>query len=94
MALTTFYGWTAAELLTAMAAAQEDLAKGRSIIQSGSGDVNVAMQLQLNAKERIFELQMALYEVDPETYEAFACVGHSQTRATFSSSSSSTEVES
>jgi hypothetical protein len=84
VALTTFYGWTAAELLTAMAAAQEDLAKGKMLISAGSGDVNTAMQIQANARERIFELQRALYEVDSTTYAAFANTGHSQTQASFS----------
>lgn len=68
-----------------MTAAQEDLAKGKMLISTGSGDVQAAMQIQASARERIFELQMALYEVDPDTYAAFATVGHNQTRAVFSS---------
>ena len=67
-----------------MAAAQEELSRGKALITTGSGDVQAAFQIQKNAKERIFELQHALYEVDPDTYAAFANVGHSQTLAKFS----------
>lgn len=84
MALTTFYGWTQQELLDALTKAQEDFARGSGIISVGSGDVNSAMMLQQNAQERIFEIQRALYELDPDTWEAFAATGQNQTRATFS----------
>lgn len=85
MALTTFYGWTQAELLDALRSAQEDFAKGKTIISTGSGDVNVAKQVQESAKSRILEIQQALYELDPETYEAFAGVGANTTLAIFGS---------
>jgi hypothetical protein len=84
VALTTFYGWSEAQLLAAHLKAQEDFAKGSAIISAGSGDVNSAKEIQNRAKERIFELQQALYQLDPDTYESFACVGHNQTVATFS----------
>jgi hypothetical protein len=86
VALTTFYGWTEAELLAAMLEAQRELSKGKAIISAGSGDVNTAMQIQANAQERVFFFQKALHELDPETYAMFANVGHSQTQAQFSNS--------
>ena len=85
--LTLYYGWTAAELLTAMASAQEDLAKGKMLIQANSGDVQGGFQIQANAKERIMELQRALYELDPDTYPMFENAGHNQVHAIFSTSS-------
>lgn len=84
MALTTLWGEDEASLLAALAKAREDFKKGSAIISAGSGDVNTAKIIQANAKERIFEIQAALYELDPDTYEDFACVGHSQTVARFS----------
>lgn len=84
MALTTFYGWTQAELLDALTKAQEDFAKGSAIISAGSGDVQSAKMIQNNAQERIFEIQRALYELDSDTWAAFATVGQNQTRAVFS----------
>lgn len=84
MALTTLWGETEASLLAALAKAREDFKKGSSIIQAGSGDVTFAKIIQASARERIFEIQAALYELDPETYEDFACVGHNQTVARFS----------
>lgn len=87
MAQTLFWGWTQAELLAEMVSAQEDFAKGKTIISTGSGDVNVAKQIQESAKSRILEIQAALYELDPDTYEAFASCGANQTRAIFSAES-------
>ena len=84
MALTTFYGWTEAQLLAALRSAQNDFAKGAAIISTGSGDVNTAKAIQHSAKERIFEIQQALYELDSTTYAAFASVGFNQTVARFS----------
>ena len=84
MALTTLWGETEASLLAALANAREDFKKGSALISAGSGDVNSAKQIQANARERIFEIQAALYELDPETYEDFACVGHNQTLGRFS----------
>lgn len=83
MPLTTFFGWTAAELLTALRSAQNDFIKGSAMISGGSGDVNRAVQIQESAKSRILEIQQALYELDPDTYASFACAGASQTQATF-----------
>jgi hypothetical protein len=84
VALTTFYGWTQAQLLAALVTAQSDFAKGSSIISAGSGDVNTAKDIQNRAQERIFELQHALHELDPVTWEAFGTAGHNQTVARFS----------
>lgn len=84
MALTTLWGETEASLLAALAKARDDFKKGAAIISSGSGDVQVAKIIQSSAKERIFEIQAALYELDPETYEDFATVGCNQTVARFS----------
>ena len=83
MPLTTFWGWTQAELLTALAAAQEEYAKGKTLISFGSGDVNGTNQSQENIKSRILEIQYALYELDPDVYGAFACAAASVTQATF-----------
>jgi hypothetical protein len=90
VALTLFYRWTQAELLTALRLAQEDYAKGKTIMSSGSGDVNVAKQIQETAKSRILEIQYALYELDPDTYEAFACTGATVTQAVFSAATTDT----
>lgn len=84
MALTTLWGETEASLLAALAKAREDFKKGSAIIAVGSGDVNAAKTIQASARERISEIQAALYELDPDTYEDFACVGHNQTVARFS----------
>lgn len=84
MPLVAFYGWTEAELLTALKAAQKDYAAGASTSASGAGDVNRAVLIQRTAKERIDSLCQALYELDPETYANFAEVGQNTTIAAFS----------
>ena len=84
MAVTDFWNWTAAELLVALRSAQEDLAKGSSMISAGAGDVNSARQMTNNARQRIRDIQMALYQVDSTTYAAFASIGQNKAIANLS----------
>lgn len=85
MALTTFWGWTAVQLLAELTKAQTDLMRGGMLITAGGPDINTAREIQANARERIAMIQQALYELDPDTYEDFALVGQNQTVGTFSS---------
>lgn len=94
MALTLLYGETEASLLSALEQARGDFKKGKALINSGSGDVQAAHQIQANARQRIDEIQRALYELDSETYADFANVGHSQTVATFGSVNASASEDS
>jgi hypothetical protein len=84
MAATLFYGWTEADLLKALRKAQEDFQRGSALVGSGAGDVSSTLIMQKNARERIEELQMALYQLNSTTYAAFALVGQNQTIGNFS----------
>lgn len=87
MALTLLWGETEASLLTALEEARKDFKKGKMLMNSTSGDVNAGHIIQLTARQRIEEIQRALYELDPDTYPEFANAGHSQVQAVFSTSS-------
>jgi hypothetical protein len=94
VALTLLYGETEASLLAALTEARNDLKKGKMLITGNSGDVQAGYALQSSARSRIEMLQHALYELDSDTYADFACAGHSQTVATFNTSTSSTDSDS
>jgi hypothetical protein len=82
--VTDFWGWTAPQLLTALTSAQNDLAAGSSIVSAGAGDISSARMVTNNARQRIRDIQMALYGLDPVTYVAFASIGQNKVIARMS----------
>jgi hypothetical protein len=88
-ALTDFFGWSEAQLLAALAKAQENLASGITIMAAGSGEVTKQNLVQQNALERIKRIRNGLYELylqDNTTYARYANFSDEQItemRATF-----------
>lgn len=88
----SLYGWTEADLLTALQNAAQDLAKGVVIVESSSGDVMGRKQMTNNPRERIAEIKAnlgTLYLQDPVTYiayEGFVLEGQNVVRANFAGS--------
>lgn len=85
--LLDFFGWTESELLAALKSAQQDLANGTMIAGVGAGDINKSNQIQSLARERIQNLQRALYELDPDKYDLFEHAAANRSCPVFNSSS-------
>lgn len=87
----SLYGWSEAQLLTALRQASTDLASGKTILTAGSGDVSSGKQMTNNPRERIAEIKANLYTLylqDSATYpqyEGMANEGCNLVRANFNS---------
>jgi len=68
MAINYFIGWEQEDLERELRAAQEDLAAGKSMIQSSAGDAEGRFMREASITERIKALLKALNVVDPATY--------------------------
>jgi hypothetical protein len=55
-------------LETQLAAAQDDLAKGSTLMSGGSADLTVTQSVQMDAQVRIDRLYYALFCLDPVKY--------------------------
>lgn len=84
MAINYFIGWDLKDLEAELRSAQEDLAAGKQIIQSGAGDATMQNRIEKSAEGRIQMLLRALNKLDPEKYPADAINPITQTRADFS----------
>jgi len=82
MAISLLYGYTAGELLATMRKLQDEWLLASRSTAAGAGDVNATMQLQ-DLKERIWQIQATLYQLDSTTYADFASVGQDRTKVAF-----------
>jgi pyrroloquinoline quinone (PQQ) biosynthesis protein C len=83
MAFNPFIGRSQEWLGSQLEIAQQDYAMGKTIVSSGSGDVNNAKQVQATAEKRIEQLYKALSLIDPETYPAASITRNTVTRVAF-----------
>jgi hypothetical protein len=70
VALTDYFGWTVAQLIRAMQAAQAEDATGKTRSAVNSGEVGSQSLVQKTPAERIRKLQNGLYEIylqDPDS---------------------------
>jgi hypothetical protein len=70
VALTDYFGWTVAQLIRAMQAAQAEDASGKTRSAVNSGEVGSQSIVQKSTSERIKKLQYGLYEIylqDPDS---------------------------
>lgn len=65
-----FLGWSEADLLAALRAAQEEAAAGSQIESAGSGDVSSSRRIQAGPAARIRAIGYALNKLDPFKYPA------------------------
>ena len=75
-----FIGWTKTQLETALLAAQQDLAAGKTITEVDSGNVRGKKQVQSNAIDRIRRILTALNVIDPTNYPLSSIERISRTR--------------
>ena len=89
MAINYFLGWSRQDLEASLRSAQEDLARGKSIIASGSGDIRSQNQITLSIESRIQSLLLALYKIDPDDYPIASVTPITRARVVFSSETAS-----
>ena len=75
-----FIGWTKTQLETALLAAQNDLASGKTISEADSGNARAKQQVQSNAIDRIRRILTALNLLDPTNYPISSIKRISRTR--------------
>jgi hypothetical protein len=68
MAFNPFIGWSQAELESALRAAQDDFAAGKTLSSVGGGDANSTKLVQMTPEQRIRQIYQALNFLDPDTY--------------------------
>ena len=84
MAINYFIGWSVKDLEAELRLAQEDLAAGKQIIQSGAGDANMQNRVEKSAESRIQAILKALNLLDPEKYPAAQIRAITMTQVAFS----------
>lgn len=84
MAFNPFLGWTQTQLETALAAAQADYARGKTITRADVPGVSAYSQLEQTIVERIRVILVALNKLDSVTYPSDQIAQASTTRAVFS----------
>ena len=84
MAFNPFLGQSQAQLETALAYAQADLASGKATTEVMSAGSGGRMQVDTSLIERIRLILSALNKLDPTTYPADQVAMATQTRASFS----------
>lgn len=75
----SLYGYTEAQLLTALRSAAADLVAGKTVIEAVSGDVQSRKQMTNSPRERMQECKanlFTLYLQDTVTYAAYAGFGN------------------
>ena len=87
MAINYFIGWDVKDLEDALRIAQEDLAAGKSIIQSGAGDANMQNRVEKSIECRIEMILRALNLKDAEKYPVTEISRVTTTKASFQSQS-------
>lgn len=83
MAINYFIGWSVAELEAELRLAQEDLAAGKSITNSGAGDASMASRIDKSSEARIEMILKALNALDPEKYPIAQTARITMTKASF-----------
>jgi hypothetical protein len=83
MAINYFIGWSVQELEAELRLAQEDLAAGKSITNSGAGDASMASRIDKSSEARIEMILKALHRLCPEKYPATEIARLTETKAAF-----------
>lgn len=83
MAINYFIGWSQSQLETELRAAQEDMAAGKQIVQSGAGDASMQNRIEKSVEQRIQLLLKSLNALDPDTYPISDVTAITTTRAVF-----------
>jgi|APGre2960657404_1045060.scaffolds.fasta_scaffold03325_4 hypothetical protein len=83
MALNLYIGWEKHELQAELRRAQEDLAAGKTIVDTNTGDVSKGEQVEASAITRIRQILRALNALDPANYPADQITPRNRTKATF-----------
>lgn len=66
--MNLFAGWSEADLLSALRAAQDELASGSQLESAGSGDVSSTRRIQVGPVSRIRMIGRALNALDSDKY--------------------------
>jgi hypothetical protein len=83
--LNVFYGWSRDDLLAALRKAQEEIAKGKTIVSTGSDGISAGFQQSYSPEVRLSMIRRALYELDPVEFCLFGASGQNRTRVVHNS---------
>lgn len=68
--MNVFTGWTQAQLESALADVQQEIATGTTIVKTDADGVSVEMNYNMSPQARMRLILKALHRLDPVTYPA------------------------